>query len=146
MLDSPCHAVRTEYPRIVKHGSVQVKVYRVKQKTTATGWAYVVAWVSGGRRRLQQFAAESDAMEEARLKAAQVAEGRTESADLSREDRDDLVAAREICSDVPRLPCDVSFSAKFSRHADPDDRGARGLAGHVWRAGRARFLHQHANC
>jgi len=92
-----------EYPRIIKNGSVVVKVYRAKQKTTATGWVYVLAWVSGKRRRLQQFADEAKAMEEGRIKASQLAEGRQEVADMTRSDRDDLVAARELCGDVPFL-------------------------------------------
>jgi len=60
------HAFRTGYPRLIKHGSVVVKGYRAKQKTTAAGWAYVLVWVSGSRRRLQQFADESEAVEEGR--------------------------------------------------------------------------------
>ncbi len=80
-----------------------MKIYRVKHKTMADGCAYVVAWVSGGRRRLQQFADESTAMEEARLKAAQLAEGRVEAADLTRGDREELQAARQLCADVPVL-------------------------------------------
>lgn len=92
-----------EYPRLVKHGSVVVKVYRVKQKTTASGWAYSVACVSSGRRRLQQFADEGQAMEEARIKAGQIAEGRQELAELTRSARDDMLAARDLCAGVPLL-------------------------------------------
>lgn len=40
-------------------------------------------------------------MEEARLKAAQLAEGRVEAADLTRSDRDELLAARELCEGLP---------------------------------------------
>lgn len=92
-----------EYPRIIKHGSVVVKVYRAKHKTTESGWTYVLAWVAGGRRRLQQFAKESEAVEEGRLKAAQLADGQTEVAEMTRSDRDDLIAARELCGGVPLL-------------------------------------------
>ncbi len=92
-----------EYPRIIKHGSVVVKVYRAKHKTNESGWTYVLTWTSRGRRRLQQFADEAKAMEEGRIKASQLAEGRQEVADMTRSDRDDLVAARELCGDVPFL-------------------------------------------
>lgn len=86
-----------KYPREIKHGSVAVKVYRVKHKTTASGFAYVVAYTgTDGIRRLPQFANEADALEEARLRAGQIAAGKAEAADMSRTDRDELVAAREI--------------------------------------------------
>ena len=93
----------SEFPKVIKAGSVAVKIYRVKHKTTASGWAYMLAWTSGGRRRLQQFASETDAIEEGRIKAAQLAEGRVEAADMTRSDRDTLLAARQICGDVPIL-------------------------------------------
>ena len=92
-----------EYPKTIKHGSVAVKVYRAKHKTTTSGWTYVLAWATGGRRHLQQFAAEADAVEEGRIKAAQLADGRIESAEMTRSDRDALVAARELCGEVPLL-------------------------------------------
>lgn len=92
-----------DFPKVIKAGSVAVKIYRVKHKTTESGWAYVLAWTSCGRRRLQQFASESEAIEEGRIKAAQMAEGRVETADMTRSDRDTLIAARKICGDVPIL-------------------------------------------
>src|SRR5687768_6209402 len=92
-----------EYPKVIKHGCVVVKIYRAKHKTTESGWTYVLSWVSGKRRRLQQFADESDALEEGRIKASQLAEGRQEVADMTRSDRDDLAAARELCGEVPFL-------------------------------------------
>ena len=57
-----------DFPKVIKAGSVAVKVYRVKHKSTSSGWAYVLAWTSGGRRRLQQFASETEATEEGRIK------------------------------------------------------------------------------
>jgi integrase len=42
-------------------------------------------------------------MEEGRIKVAQLAAGRIEAADMSRSDRDDLIAARELCGSVPLL-------------------------------------------
>ena len=94
---------KPDYPKIIKSGSVSVRVYRVKHKTTSDGWAYTLAWTAGGRRRLQQFASEADATEEGRVKVAQLAGGRVEGADMTRSDRDDLQAARDICGPVPFL-------------------------------------------
>jgi hypothetical protein len=94
---------KSEYPKVIKAGSVAVRIYRVKHKTTLNGWAYTLAWTSGGRRRLQQFASEAEASEEGRVKAAQLAEGRVEAADMTRSDRDDLQAARDISGSVPFL-------------------------------------------
>src|SRR5215216_7891517 len=89
------------FPRSIKIGSVVVKVYRLRHPTTANGWVYSVAWGTVTGRKMKQFADEAAAMEEARLKAAQLASGRIEAADLTRGDRDELYAAREICGTTP---------------------------------------------
>lgn len=95
---------KSEFPKSVKVGSVVVKVYRIKHKTTKSGWAYSVAHIAqGGARKLTQFADLAQAMEEARLKAGQLAAGRIEGAEMSRSERDDLQAAREICGEVPLI-------------------------------------------
>lgn len=91
------------YPRAVKDGSVTVKVYRVRHKSTAKGYAYTVAWTTPQGRQLVQFADETAALQEARLKAAQLAAGRIEAADLTREDRDVIKEARRMCGSVPVL-------------------------------------------
>lgn len=92
-----------EYPRDIKAGSVTVKVYRIRHRTTASGWVFTVAWTTPHGRRTSQFADESEAIEEARIKAAQLAGGRVEGADMSRGDRDELLAARALTGDVPLL-------------------------------------------
>jgi hypothetical protein len=90
--------------KTVRHGSVVVRVYRVKHRTTASGWALVVAYIgTDGKRKLPQFASESEATAEASLKAAQIAAGRAEGADMSRADRDELTAARTIAGSTPLL-------------------------------------------
>jgi hypothetical protein len=94
---------KSAYPKGIKSGSVSVRIYRVRHKTTVNGWAYTLAWTSGGRRRLQQFTSEADAIEEGRVKAAQLAGGRVETADMIRSDRDALQAARDMCESVPSL-------------------------------------------
>ncbi len=91
------------YPRQVRVGSVVVKVYRLRHRQAAEGHVYAVAWADSSGRKMRQFSDEAEAMDEARLKAAQIASGRVEVADLSRSDRDELVAAKRICGDVPLL-------------------------------------------
>jgi integrase len=95
---------RGEFPVTVKVGNAAVKIYRVRHKTTASGFAYAVATRSAdGKRHLAQFADLADATQEARLKAAQLNAGRIEGADMTRTDRDELQAAREAVGDVPLL-------------------------------------------
>lgn len=89
------------YPKTIKVGSVVVKVYRLRHATTADGWVYSVAWGTVEGRKMKQFADEATAMEEARLKATQLASGRIEASDVSRSDRDELHAARKICGATP---------------------------------------------
>jgi integrase len=91
------------YPRIIRSGSVAVKIYRNRHPRTATGWIFQVAWVGESGRKIFQFTNEDEAVEEARLKAAQLAAGKIEAADLTRSDRDELWAARKVCGDVPLL-------------------------------------------
>lgn len=52
-----------EYRKMVRAGSVAVPVYRVRHKTTSSGWAYTVAWTFAGQRKLRQFGKESEALE-----------------------------------------------------------------------------------
>jgi len=89
------------FPRIVQAGNASVRVYRVAHKSTATGWAYIVAWHTAQGRKPAQFADESEAMEEARLKAAQLNAGRVEGASMSIGDRDELQAARKMADKMP---------------------------------------------
>ncbi len=92
-----------EYPKVVRVGSVGVKIYRNKHARTASGWIFQVAWVSASGRRISQFTDEAAALEEARLKATQLAAGRIEGAEMGRSDRDELQAARVLAGDVPVL-------------------------------------------
>ncbi len=84
------------YPRSIKCGSAVVKIYRTRHGSTASGFVFQVGYVVAGIRKLQQFASEVDAEEEARLRAAQLAAGRIESATIGKPDRDELLAARQI--------------------------------------------------
>ena len=91
------------YPRAIKRGSAVVKIYRNKHGSTASGYVYQVAYVVGGGRKLQQFASELDAEEEARLRATQLAAGRIDSATVGKPDRDELIAARQIVGQKGQL-------------------------------------------
>lgn len=89
---------------VVKVGNAVVKIYRIKHKTTASGFAYAVATRGAdGKRHLSQFADLADATEEARLKAGQLNAGRVEGAEMTRSDRDELQAAKAITGAVPLL-------------------------------------------
>src|SRR5262245_42513040 len=89
--------------RVIAAGSAVVKVYRNAHPRTASGYIYQVSWHSGGIRRLQQFTDENAAVEEARLRAGQISTGQLEASTISRPDRDELRAAREISQSVPLL-------------------------------------------
>lgn len=91
------------YPKVVKNGSVTVRVYRLSHSTTASGYVYAVSWISQNGRKLAQFAHEEAALAEARLKATQLAAGRVEGAEMSRGDRDELQAARSLAGTTPIL-------------------------------------------
>lgn len=92
-----------KYPRTIKAGSASVRVYRNRHPRTASGYIFQVSWHVGGNRKLQQFTKEAAALEEARLRAEQLASGRTDAAAISKPDRDELCAAREIVGKAPLL-------------------------------------------
>jgi len=91
------------WPREIVVGSVRVKVYEVGHATNQSGKSYVVAWSDGNGRRTKAFSDPDAAIEEAKVKAAQLAAGRVGAADMDRGDRDELLAARNIAGSVPVL-------------------------------------------
>ncbi len=95
---------KKEWPRVVTVGSVAVKIYQVKHATNAAGVAYVVAWGAVDGRKTKKFASLAAAEEEARTKAGQIATGRSEGAEMSRTDRDELQEARRIAGTSGVLP------------------------------------------
>ena len=92
-----------EWPKRVTAGSVTVKIYRQASKTNASGFAYVVTWRTAAGRQKQTLADPKKAEEEARTKAAQLASGDVEAAEMKKTDRDELVAARKLTKDRPLL-------------------------------------------
>lgn len=57
------------FPILVKRGSVVVKVYQVRHRSTASGFAYCVSYNVGPRRFLPEFAELDAALAEARQRA-----------------------------------------------------------------------------
>ena len=94
---------KRDWPRVITAGSARVKVYQVIHPSNQSGKAYVLAWATPEGRKTQKFADPSEAIEEGRLKAAQLAAGRIEGASMSRSDRDELQAAKSLSGDVPLL-------------------------------------------
>lgn len=95
---------KAEWPRTVRCGSVEVKIYRSKHAKTASGFIFQVVFRDHlNRRSTSQFAKESDADDFARDRAELIAQGRTEVATLSRGDVDELAAIRAAAGAVPAL-------------------------------------------
>ena len=92
-----------KWPKKVTSGNVSVKVYQVKHKTASSGFAYVLAYSAGGKRRLSKFADPSAALAEARLTADQLNAGHIEGASMSSSDRAELQYAREIAGRTPLI-------------------------------------------
>ncbi len=92
-----------KFPIAIKSGSTVVKVYRVRHQSAAAGYVYTVSYHIGRRRFLPQFASLDAAVNEARLRAGQLAGGKLDAASFARTDSDELVAARKLAGDTPLL-------------------------------------------
>lgn len=100
-----------KYPFSIKEGSVVVKIYRSKHKTTKSGYVYTVAYKSfAGIRKLPQTASEKKAETEARRIAVALAAGKIASAEFSSAERDELFAAKKMCGDQPLLSCLAEYN------------------------------------
>lgn len=100
-----------KYPFLIKEGSVVVKIYRSKHKTTKSGYVYTVAYKSfAGIRKLPQTASEKKAETEARRIAIALAAGKIASAEFSSAERDELLAAKKMCGDQPLLSCLAEYT------------------------------------
>ena len=85
-------------PRVVRRGSVAVKIYRVSNRSGGANYEqFVVAWRDAdGRRRLRKFSDEALAQTEAELTASKLAAGESEVLTLTSSDRTQYLAARVI--------------------------------------------------
>jgi integrase len=90
-----------KFPHPVVVGNATVKIYRVEHAKSGT--FYTMAWHEGKSRPTRQFKDIKEALKESRLKAAQLNAGDIEAAKMSKEDRDELLAARRIVGDTPLL-------------------------------------------
>lgn len=91
------------WPRRVTRGNVTVKVYRARNRMATLGHQFVVIWKVAGETKRKTFTDEATAMSEAAFKAEQLDAGRTDAANLSVVDRDELMAARDLAGAVPVL-------------------------------------------
>jgi hypothetical protein len=71
---------KSEFPKIIRRGSVSVKIYRVAHPRTSSGYIYFLKWKSEGVWRKRSLAAEADAIQEAEAKATQLDAGESEVA------------------------------------------------------------------
>jgi hypothetical protein len=97
-------ARKTEYPKTIIVGSAMVKIYRVKHPRGNGGHLYTVAYKApSGARKTPQFADPAEAEKEARLRASQIARGHSESAEMTKSDREEWLAIRRLAGDTPPL-------------------------------------------
>jgi integrase len=92
-----------EWPKTVTAGHASVTVYRNAHHGTKSGWIFVVAWNTPAGRKREKFSSSSEAIAEARTKAAQLNAGRIEGASMTTGDRDELAAARKLANGTPVL-------------------------------------------
>lgn len=98
----PPMSARKPWPKTVTVGHASVKIYRIAHHASS-GWIFVLAWKTPTGRRREKFADETEALTEARNKAAELSAGRIEGASMSLGDRDELQAARAVAGNVPLL-------------------------------------------
>lgn len=101
-----CHEMQKRqaptWPHTIRVGNSILKVYRVAAPLAKTGWSYTLAWKQQGKRQRKNYADPAVALAEGRLKAEQLNAGFVEGAAMTREDRDELLAARRIVG--PGIP------------------------------------------
>jgi integrase len=93
------------FPHEIRRGSVAVRVYKFSRPATGTRVArdvFTVSWHVAGIRKTKQFADLSGALEEARLKADQLAAGKIEVAgSMTADDAATLAELRKLAGVVP---------------------------------------------
>lgn len=90
--------------KTIRIGSVSVKIYRNRHRSTASGWVYTASYYDHHRvRQLIQRSSLDLAEQEAKRIATSLAAGKAEAAGFSSHDREELLAARRMCGDIPLL-------------------------------------------
>jgi integrase len=80
-----------------------VTVYKQVHPTYKTGWRYELIYTTPEGRRKRNFAKPEDALAEARIVASKLAAGRIEGAEMSRGERDEYLAAKDIAGSFPLI-------------------------------------------
>jgi integrase len=99
---------RERFPIVVRNGCVSAKIYRLWRKFKTPAGAverevYSLSYTAPEGRKVRQFGRLSSAKSEARLVVDQIAAGEAEGAIMTKADRAELIAAREITGDVTIL-------------------------------------------
>ena len=102
------------FPLTVEHGPASVKVYRVKASSTAEGFAYQVIWKEPGNgRKVLTKADLTEAKDEAKIKAQQLATGITGASVMGAADLQTYAKAKGLVekSGVPLIAALEEWSA-----------------------------------
>lgn len=91
-------------PLEVKAGSAVVTVYRVRHKTTRSGFVYAVSWTAAGLRKLVQRTTLEAALKYAKQVARDLSMGRIDAASVTQTDRAELFNARQLVGKHGLLP------------------------------------------
>lgn len=114
MVNSPSRSKRgrpRKWPRIVSESGVTVRIYR--RKTPSGNWGFLVANHSGGKRRLDSYATEAEALAAAGRVARYIATGNAIVAEMTR------TQAAEYADAVQTLaPFDLSLPVVASTVAE----------------------------
>ncbi len=92
-----------EWPRKVTAGSAVVTVYKQAHSTNKTGWTYLLTYTTPEGRKRIKYSEPEAALAEARIVVNKLAAGRIEGAALSRGERDEYLAAKDIAGKFPLL-------------------------------------------
>ena len=84
-------------------GSAVVTVYKLAHRTNKTGWTYLLTYTTPEGRKRIKFSEPEAAIAEARIVAGKLAAGLIEGAALSRGERDEYLAAKDIAGSFPLI-------------------------------------------
>jgi integrase len=87
--------------KVIRSGSVSVPIYKLRHRHAAGGFVYAIAWHVGGVRKMRQFTDLTEAANEAKLKAEQLAAGKVEAASLTADDANTLIELRRLAGETP---------------------------------------------
>jgi len=91
------------WPRKIPFGNVSVTVYRLRNKTTGSGYEYAVVWNAPTGRKKRSFADEKRALTEARAIAQQLNSGHIDAANMTNSEREEWASARQLTGKTPLL-------------------------------------------